>query len=59
MGIKHLLGFFLIIGGVAAGFLFLFFTINNQSYNPSFLYFLCCCAFIFIIAGSFILVKNQ
>ena len=59
MGIKHLLGFFLIISGFGIGMLVLFFMFNSQFYSDLFLAGLGFFAFFSFISGVFILNKNN
>jgi len=59
MGIKHLLGFFLIMSGIGAGSLILFFIFNNQFYTQLFLSGVGIFAFLSFIAGIFILTKSH
>ena len=57
MGFKHLFGYSLLIAGIALLPLSFLFYINKDLYNPAFIYSLALFAFVFCIAGGFILKK--
>jgi len=59
MGIKHLFGFFLIMSGIGAGSLILFFIFNNQFYTQLFLSGVGIFAFLSLVTGIFILNKSN
>lgn len=59
MGIRHLFGFFLIMSGIGAGSLILFFMMNHQLYTNLFLFGVSIFAFISFITGIFILNKSN
>jgi len=59
MGIKHFFGFFLIMSGIGAGSLILFFIFNNQLYTQLFLSGLGIFAFLSLVTGIFILNKSD
>jgi hypothetical protein len=59
MGIKHLFGFFLIMSGIGAGSLILFFIFNNQLYTQLFLSGVGIFAFLSFVTGIFILNKSN
>jgi hypothetical protein len=59
MGLKHLVGYCLLMAGIGITPLFLVFLANSQYYNPLFLFWMGLCAFVFLFSGVFILKKNE
>ena len=59
MGFKHLLGFTLLIVGIGLSVLLLFFIINGESINESFLVFIGICSPVCISFGILILYRSE
>ena len=59
MGIKHLLGFSLVIAGMGLAALYLLFMMNSQVYTHNFLTSLGIFSFLSLLAGIFILIKSD